>query len=106
MCCRKAFTLVEMLAVLILISAFSLIASEFVFPKLSDDVHYFEEQLIHTQWLSMISHKDQIVNLELISVHYSPLSNVINPQTVLLNHKEFVIGFGVGRIYEKSATSD
>lgn len=99
---HRAFTVTEMILVLFIVTLFIFISSSTPNSVSSIDASFFEESVLHTQWLSLWTHTEQEVTVNGYSVSFSRLGNVIKPGTFSFKSGTFVISLGTGRIYEKS----
>lgn len=98
---HKAFTVIEMILVLFITSLFAVMSSS-IQSSTNFDSSFFEESVLHTQWLSLWSHTEQSILFNGYSVAFSRLGNVIKPGTFTFSSRDLIVSLGTGRIYEKS----
>ena len=103
---HKGFTVTEMILVLLIMTLFVFISSNIPNSLSTFDSSFFEESVLHTQWLSIQSHSEQSVTVNGYSVSFSSLGNVIKPGTFTFNTNTLIVSLGTGRIYEKSHYSN
>ena len=105
----KGFTLIELLLVLMISSLILLLSPSTHFKQPYVDIELFESNVIHTQFMSLLNHKENQMATDVITsypIKFSEIGNIYFPQTIYFENTSLVMSLGPGRIYEKSKYSD
>ena len=94
---NRGSVLIELLVVLFVMVVLELI----MFPhfKINSFHHYYYLNKYQQTQLQAMSKGDKIVYED--NITFNSLGNVNGAKTISINNHEYVIGLGVGRLYEK-----
>lgn len=78
-------------------------------PSRSYQIYDFQSQFLHTQYMALLTHTDQIYESEIqteFPIRFKANGNVTMGQTIQFGERSMVVLLGTGRIYEKSLHDD